>query len=122
MPLDLQRKTLASQSSRQWHPIHHFEVDGLLRTWTFRRPSRQSKIQNRKSKIAPAVATSYLETDQTTNVRFYQRFGYQIVGRKPVLGITTWFMERLANSAAKKPTQNQRPPDISIGGGKTASR
>ncbi len=31
-------------------------------------------------------ATSYLETDQTTNVRFYQRFGYQVVGQEPVLG------------------------------------
>ena len=48
-------------------------------------------------------ATSYLETDQTTNVRFYQGFGYQVVGQEPVLGITTWFMERLANSAAKIP-------------------
>jgi ribosomal protein S18 acetylase RimI-like enzyme len=43
-------------------------------------------------------ATSYLETDQTTNVRFYQRLGYRVVGQEPVLGITTWFMERLANS------------------------
>jgi ribosomal protein S18 acetylase RimI-like enzyme len=48
-------------------------------------------------------ATSYLETDQTTNVRFYQRFGYQVVGQEPVLGITTWLMERLANSAAERP-------------------
>jgi hypothetical protein len=63
----------------------------------------ESKIQNRKSKIAPADATSYLETDQTTNVRFYQRFGYQVVGQEPVLGITTWSMERLANSASEIP-------------------
>ncbi|HEX4069719.1 MAG TPA: GNAT family N-acetyltransferase, partial [Planctomycetaceae bacterium] len=40
--------------------------------------------------------TSYLETDKAINVRFYQKFGFQIVTQEQVLGTTNWFMKRPA--------------------------
>jgi ribosomal protein S18 acetylase RimI-like enzyme len=38
----------------------------------------------------------YLETDKPENVRFYERFGYEVVGEEPVLGVPNWFMRRPA--------------------------
>jgi hypothetical protein len=43
-------------------------------------------------------ATSYLETDKAINVRFYQKFGFQIVAQEQVLGTTNWFMKRPARN------------------------
>jgi hypothetical protein len=40
-------------------------------------------------------APSYLETDKSENVGFYQRFGFSVAGKAEVLGITNWFMSRL---------------------------
>jgi ribosomal protein S18 acetylase RimI-like enzyme len=37
---------------------------------------------------------AYLETDKPENVRFYERFGFQVVGDALVLGVPTWFMVR----------------------------
>jgi ribosomal protein S18 acetylase RimI-like enzyme len=42
-----------------------------------------------------AATVSYLETDKASNVRFYQRFGYGVIGQASVLGVTNWFMKRL---------------------------
>jgi ribosomal protein S18 acetylase RimI-like enzyme len=39
-------------------------------------------------------AVGYLETDKPENVRFYERFGFQVVGEEPVLGVPNWFMRR----------------------------
>jgi ribosomal protein S18 acetylase RimI-like enzyme len=36
----------------------------------------------------------YLETDKPENVRFYERFGFEVVGEEPVLGVPNWFMRR----------------------------
>jgi ribosomal protein S18 acetylase RimI-like enzyme len=36
----------------------------------------------------------YLETDKADNVRFYERFGFAVVGEEPVLGVPNWFMRR----------------------------
>lgn len=36
----------------------------------------------------------YLETDKSENVRFYERFGYDVIGEEPVIGISNWFMRR----------------------------
>lgn len=36
----------------------------------------------------------YLETDKPENVRFYERFGYEVVGEAPVIGVPNWFMRR----------------------------
>ena len=37
---------------------------------------------------------AYLETDKPTNVRFYERYGFEVVGEEEVLGVTNWFMFR----------------------------
>jgi Acetyltransferase (GNAT) domain len=39
-------------------------------------------------------AASYLETDKSENVQFYERFGYGVVAEAPVLGVGNWFMMR----------------------------
>jgi ribosomal protein S18 acetylase RimI-like enzyme len=36
----------------------------------------------------------YLETDKLENVRFYKRFGFEVVGEDRVLGLPNWFMRR----------------------------
>jgi ribosomal protein S18 acetylase RimI-like enzyme len=39
---------------------------------------------------------AYLETDQTRNVKLYQRFGFSVTGEVPVFDVPTWFMWRPA--------------------------
>ena len=36
----------------------------------------------------------YLETDKPENVAFYERFGFEVIGEEPVLGVPNWFMRR----------------------------
>ena len=36
----------------------------------------------------------YLETDKRENVRFYERFGFEVIGEAPVLDVPNWFMRR----------------------------
>jgi ribosomal protein S18 acetylase RimI-like enzyme len=38
--------------------------------------------------------TGWLETDKAQNVRFYERFGYEVVEQAEVLGRPNWFMRR----------------------------
>jgi ribosomal protein S18 acetylase RimI-like enzyme len=35
---------------------------------------------------------AYLETDKPENARFYERFGFEVVGEQEVLGVTNYFM------------------------------
>ena len=37
---------------------------------------------------------AYLETDKPINVRFYERFGFEIIAEQEVIGVTNWFMLR----------------------------
>jgi ribosomal protein S18 acetylase RimI-like enzyme len=37
---------------------------------------------------------AYLETDKQINVRFYERFGFEVIGEQNVLGVPNWFMQR----------------------------
>ncbi len=37
---------------------------------------------------------AYLETDKPENARFYERFGFKVVGEQEVLGVTNYFMLR----------------------------
>ena len=37
---------------------------------------------------------AYLETDKSENARFYERFGFKVVGEQEVLGVTNYFMLR----------------------------
>jgi ribosomal protein S18 acetylase RimI-like enzyme len=39
---------------------------------------------------------AYLETDKPENVRFYERFGFEVVGEEEVIGVPNWFMMRPA--------------------------
>lgn len=43
-------------------------------------------------------ACGYLETDKPANVRLYRRFGFNVMAREEVLGVTNWFMLRRAAS------------------------
>ena len=37
---------------------------------------------------------AYLETDKEINVRFYERFGFRVIGEENVLGVKNYFMHR----------------------------
>jgi ribosomal protein S18 acetylase RimI-like enzyme len=39
---------------------------------------------------------AYLETDKPENVRFYERFGFEVVGEEEVIGVPNWYMTRRA--------------------------
>ena len=41
-----------------------------------------------------AGEVTYLETDKPSNVRFYERFGFTVIGELDVLGVPNWFMRR----------------------------
>jgi GNAT superfamily N-acetyltransferase len=42
----------------------------------------------------------HLETDKEENVRFYERFGFQVTGEARVLGMRNWYMQRLQGAEA----------------------
>lgn len=42
-------------------------------------------------------ATAWLETDKPANVRFYQRFGFDVLDEARILGVSNWFMLRPPN-------------------------
>jgi ribosomal protein S18 acetylase RimI-like enzyme len=46
------------------------------------------------ARMDAAHEDAYLETDKPANVRFYKRFGFEVVGEQEVLGVTNWFMLR----------------------------
>jgi ribosomal protein S18 acetylase RimI-like enzyme len=45
-----------------------------------------------------AGEVAYLETDKPENVRFYERFGFELVGEEEVIGVPNWYMARPANA------------------------
>ena len=50
-----------------------------------------------------AGTTAYLETDKPTNVRFYQRFGFEVVAEQEVIGVPNWFMLRAPAPGGQPP-------------------
>lgn len=44
--------------------------------------------------VDAAGEAAYLETDRPENVRFYERFGFEVVSEAPILGTPNWFMWR----------------------------
>ena len=46
------------------------------------------------AKMDAAGEDAYLETDKPENVRFYERFGFEVIGEQEVLGNSNWFMLR----------------------------
>ena len=47
-------------------------------------------------RLDDARLTGYLETDAEAKVRLYQRFGFEVIGKKRVVGVPNWFMARRA--------------------------
>ncbi|MGH3735337.1 MAG: GNAT family N-acetyltransferase [Micromonosporaceae bacterium] len=45
-------------------------------------------------RLDQARQVGYLETDKLENVRFYQRFGYEVTAEATVIGVPNWFMRR----------------------------
>lgn len=45
---------------------------------------------------------AYLETDKPENVRFYERFGFEVVDEAEVLGVPNWFMWRAALTGERR--------------------
>jgi ribosomal protein S18 acetylase RimI-like enzyme len=45
-------------------------------------------------RLDAAREVGYLETDKAENVRFYERFAFEVVGEAPVLDVPNWFMRR----------------------------
>jgi hypothetical protein len=41
-----------------------------------------------------ARENAYLEIDRPENVRFYERFGFEVVDEEEVLGVSNYFMLR----------------------------
>jgi ribosomal protein S18 acetylase RimI-like enzyme len=48
------------------------------------------------AKMDAAGEHAYLETDKPENVRFYERFGFEVVGEEDVIGVPNWYMARPA--------------------------
>jgi GNAT superfamily N-acetyltransferase len=56
-------------------------------------------MQEHCRRLDAAREVGYLETDKPENVRFYERFGYEVIGEQPVIGVPNWFMRRPARSS-----------------------
>lgn len=48
------------------------------------------------SRLDIGHATGYLETDKASNVKFYEKFGFETIASAPVLDTPNWFMKRAA--------------------------
>jgi ribosomal protein S18 acetylase RimI-like enzyme len=55
------------------------------------------------ARVDAAGEAAYLETDKPINVRFYDRFGFAVIGQQAVLGTPNWFMRRPPRSAEVGP-------------------
>jgi ribosomal protein S18 acetylase RimI-like enzyme len=51
-------------------------------------------VANFCAQMGERRALSYLETDKSENVRFYERFGYAVLAEGLVVGVPNWFMMR----------------------------
>ena len=46
------------------------------------------------ARVDAAGEDAYLETDKPENVRFYERFGFEVIGEEEVLDVPNWYMLR----------------------------
>ena len=51
-------------------------------------------VQEHCRRLDRGRAAGYLETDKIENVGFYERFGFEVIGEEPVIGVPNWFMRR----------------------------
>ena len=47
-----------------------------------------------RAQVDASGEEAYLETDKLGNVRFYERFGFEVISEQVVLGVPNWFMLR----------------------------
>jgi ribosomal protein S18 acetylase RimI-like enzyme len=52
------------------------------------------------NRLDVAGGVAWLETDKEINVRFYQKFGFDVVAEQEVLGVRNWFMSRQPRQTA----------------------
>jgi len=76
---------------RHWH-LGPISVDAHLQG----RGIGSKLMQVFCARVDAAGEEAYLETDKPVNVRFYERFGFEVVGEQTVLGVPNWFMIRQA--------------------------
>jgi predicted N-acetyltransferase YhbS len=57
-------------------------------------------MQEHCRRLDAAREVGYLETDKRENVRFYERFGFEVTGTEDVIGVPNWFMRREPGSRA----------------------
>ena len=69
------------------------------------------------ARVDRAQGVGYLETDKASNVRFYERFGFQTIDEQPVLNTANWFMKRdvtgistAAPDGGRLARSDRRPP------------
>ncbi len=74
---------------RHWH-LGPIAVDAGLQ----RRGVGSLLMEVCRAQMDAAGEVAYLETDKPGNVRFYERFGFEVVGEQDVLGVPNWFMRR----------------------------
>jgi len=74
---------------RHWH-LGPIAVDEGLQ----RRGVGSLLMEVCRAQMDAAGEEAYLETDKPANVRFYERFGFEVVGEQDVLGVPNWFMRR----------------------------
>jgi ribosomal protein S18 acetylase RimI-like enzyme len=76
---------------RHWH-LGPVAVDAHLQG----RGVGSSLMRDFCERVDEVGEEAYLETDKGINVRFYERFGFEVVGEQEVLGVPNWFMTRPA--------------------------
>jgi ribosomal protein S18 acetylase RimI-like enzyme len=74
---------------RHWH-LGPIAVDAGLQ----RRGIGSLLMEVFRAQMDAAGEEAYLETDKPGNVRFYEHFGFEVVGEQDVLGAPNWFMRR----------------------------
>jgi ribosomal protein S18 acetylase RimI-like enzyme len=90
---------------KAWNEVHPRE-----RHWHFGPMAVEASLQGRGigsellrvfcAQLDAGREDAYLETDRVQNVRFYERFGFEVVGERTVLGARNWFMIRRPRGGA----------------------
>jgi ribosomal protein S18 acetylase RimI-like enzyme len=79
---------------RHWH-LGPLAVDAHLQG----RGVGSKLMQAFCARMDAAGEDAYLETDKEINVRFYERFGFEVITEGEVLGTPNWFMLRHSRSS-----------------------
>jgi ribosomal protein S18 acetylase RimI-like enzyme len=81
--------------------ICHWHIGPLAVDMPFQGMGIGSALMNHLcAKLDQSGDAAYLETDDSGNVDFYKRFGFEVIAEQTVLGIPNWFMLRQPRQAA----------------------